>query len=144
MKTLKEYSKDAILAVLGTVDEQNEDIKDLLRRGTAIMGMGMAENEELCYNGNREEIERRRAAREEEERRKRSIGGVELSYNREYDYDGEGGMRRTLEMTTQSENKIVAEETSDEDNKTASEEKNIAENKMAEETSADEEIRTEE
>lgn len=129
MKTLKEYSKDAILAVLGTVDEQNEDIKDLLRRGTAIMGMGMAENEELCYNGNREEIERRRAAREEEERRKRSIGGVELAYNREHDFDGEGGTRRTLELTTQSANKNAEDNQTDDENRNAEEIKGFDESK---------------
>ncbi len=109
MKTIKEYSKDAILAVLGTVDEQNEDIKDLLERGSAIMGMGIPENEELCYNGNREEIERRRAERAEADRRARSVGGVELTYNREPDYDGEGSMKRTVELTTQSEEKLYRE-----------------------------------
>ena len=30
MKTLKDISKDLILAGLGTVDQQNEEIKDLL------------------------------------------------------------------------------------------------------------------
>ena len=33
MKGIKEITKDVILAGLGTVDTQNEDIKDLMRGG---------------------------------------------------------------------------------------------------------------
>ncbi len=33
MKTLKDAAKDMLLAGLGNIDEQNDEIKDLLRRG---------------------------------------------------------------------------------------------------------------
>ena len=64
MKTLKDAGKDILLAGLGTLDEQNDEIKDLLRRGSEAFGMTMVDNEELCYNGNRERIMAERAAKE--------------------------------------------------------------------------------
>lgn len=56
MKGLKEVSKDIILAGLGSIDSQNEEIKDLLRRGEEVLGMGHIENEELHWNGNRDRL----------------------------------------------------------------------------------------
>lgn len=57
MKGIKEISKDLIIAGLGTVDAQNEEIKDLLRRGEEVLGMGHVENEELRWNGNKDELD---------------------------------------------------------------------------------------
>ena len=56
MKTIKDAAKDMLLAGLGNIDEQNDEIKDLLRRGSEVFGMAEADNEELLYNGNRERI----------------------------------------------------------------------------------------
>lgn len=56
MKTLKDAAKDMLLAGLGNIDEQNDEIKDLLRRGSEVFGMEEVDNEELMYNGNRERI----------------------------------------------------------------------------------------
>ena len=67
MKTMKDAAKDIVLAGLGTIDEQNEEIKDLLRRGSAVFGMAEVENEELMYNGNRERIMAERAKKAEAE-----------------------------------------------------------------------------
>ena len=64
MKTVKDAAKDILLAGLGTLDEQNDEIKDLLRRGSEAFGMAVVDNEELCYNGNRERIMAARKARE--------------------------------------------------------------------------------
>ena len=64
MKGIKEITKDVILAGLGTVDTQNEDIKDLMRRGQEVLGMGHVENEELRWNGNKDELDKKKAERE--------------------------------------------------------------------------------
>lgn len=45
-----------LLAGLGNIDQQNDEIKDLLRRGSEVFGMEAVDNEELMYNGNRERI----------------------------------------------------------------------------------------
>ena len=63
MKTQKDISKDLILAGLGTVDQQNEEIKDLLKKGSEVFGIGEVDNEELTYNGNRAEMQAKREAK---------------------------------------------------------------------------------
>lgn len=68
MKKVKDVTKDIILAGIGSLDEQNEEIKELLRRGSIVLGMSEVDNEELMYNGNREEIMARRKAKEKEEK----------------------------------------------------------------------------
>lgn len=67
MKKVKDVTKDIILAGIGSLDEQNEEIKELLRRGSVVLGMSAVDNEELMYNGNREEIMARRRAKEKED-----------------------------------------------------------------------------
>ena len=37
MSMVTDVTKKIILAGLGTIDEQNEEVKDLLKRGSAIM-----------------------------------------------------------------------------------------------------------
>lgn len=64
MKGIKEITKDIVLAGLGSLDSQNEEIKDLLRRGEEVMGMGHVENEELRWNGNKDKLDK--AAEEKE------------------------------------------------------------------------------
>lgn len=59
MKGIREVSKDIILAGLGSIDSQNEEIKDLLRRGEAVLGMGHVENEELRWNGNKDRLDQK-------------------------------------------------------------------------------------
>ena len=61
MKSIKEISKDMIIAGLGTVDSQNDEIKDLLRRGEEVLGMGHVDNEELRWNGNKDELDSKRS-----------------------------------------------------------------------------------
>ena len=77
-----------ILAALGSIDEQNEEIKDLLRRGSVIFGMGEVDNEELLYNGNRDEITARRQMREKEDKTYDLGDGKTLYFNREKLEDG--------------------------------------------------------
>lgn len=61
MKSIKEISKDMIIAGLGTVDSQNDEIKDLLRRGEEVLGMGHVDNEELRWNGNKDELDSKKS-----------------------------------------------------------------------------------
>jgi len=77
MKGIKEITKDVILAGLGTVDTQNEDIKDLMRRGQEVLGMGHVENEELRWNGNKDELDKKKAERET------SVKGIEVTIEAE-------------------------------------------------------------
>ena len=98
MKTIKDVGKDLILAGLGTIDQQNEEIKDLLRKGSAVFGMGEVDNEELIYNGNREEIEARRRAKAEEDHTYDLGHGRSISYNAEKDDNGKV-KERTIEFT---------------------------------------------
>ena len=88
MKKVKDVTKDMILAALGSIDEQNEEIKDLLRRGSVIFGMGEVDNEELLYNGNRDEIIARRQMREKEDKTYDLGDGKTLYFNREKLEDG--------------------------------------------------------
>ena len=81
MNNLTDVTKKIILAGLGSMDEQNEEIKDLLRKGSAVLGMGQVDNEELLYNGNREEIMKRRREREREENSIDLGNGKSLYYN---------------------------------------------------------------
>ena len=67
MKKVKDVTRDIILAGIGSLDEQNEEIKELLRRGSVVLGMSEVDNEELMYNGNRDEIMARRKAKEKED-----------------------------------------------------------------------------
>ena len=76
MSMVTDVTKKIILAGLGTIDEQNEEIKDLLRRGSEVMGLGSVDNEELIYNGNREEIMRKR------EEKRREDNTLELGHGR--------------------------------------------------------------
>ncbi|MCR4648194.1 MAG: hypothetical protein K5776_03865 [Lachnospiraceae bacterium] len=88
MKKIKDVTKDMILAGLGSIDEQNEEIKDLLRRGSAIFGMGEVDNEELLYNGNRERIMAERLAGEQDDKTYDLGNGRTLYYNHVKDDDG--------------------------------------------------------
>ena len=92
MKTMKDAAKDIIIAGLGTVDQQNEEIKDLLRRGSEVFGFGEVDNEELTYNGNREILRAKREAKEREDHTYDFGHGVTVSYIRdrkEGDNDGQ-------------------------------------------------------
>ena len=97
MKTIKDVGKDIILAGLGTIDQQNEEIKDLLRKGSAVFGMGEVDNEELIYNGNREEIEARRRAKAEEDHTYDLGHGRSVSFSSEKDEEG-NITERTVEL----------------------------------------------
>ena len=88
MNMLTDVTRKIILAGLGTIDEQNEEIKDLLRRGSAVMGIGAVDNEELLYNGNREEIMKRRKEREREDNTFELGHGRSLYYNSQKDENG--------------------------------------------------------
>lgn len=88
MSMVTDVTKKIILAGLGTIDEQNEEVKDLLKRGSAIMGVGAVDNEELLYNGNREEILRRRKEREKEDNTIDLGNGKTFYYNAVKDEDG--------------------------------------------------------
>jgi hypothetical protein len=93
-----DVTKKIILAGLGTIDEQNEEIKDLLRRGSEVLGLGNVDNEELLYNGNREEIMRKR---EEQKREDNSLDlgdGKSLYFNEVKDDDGKV-IKRNLELS---------------------------------------------
>ena len=63
MSMVTDVTKKIILAGLGTIDEQNDEIKDLLKRGSEVLGLGAVDTEELLYNGNREEIMKKRKER---------------------------------------------------------------------------------
>ena len=88
MSMVTDVTKKIILAGLGTIDEKNEEIKDLLRRGSEVMGLGSVDNEELLYNGNREEILKRRKEREKEDNTIDLGNGKTLYYNAVKDEDG--------------------------------------------------------
>ncbi|MCR5848082.1 MAG: hypothetical protein K6G75_08190 [Lachnospiraceae bacterium] len=88
MNMLTDVTRKIILAGLGTIDEQNEEIKELLRRGSAVMGIGAVDNEELLYNGNREEIMKRRKEREREDNTLELGHGRSLYYNSQKDENG--------------------------------------------------------
>ena len=96
MNRVSDVTKKIILAGLGSIDEQNEEIKDLLKRGSAVMGMSAVDNEELLYNGNREEIMKKRAEREREENSVNLGNGRTLHYN--VSKDEEGKTQRSLEF----------------------------------------------
>ena len=103
MNKVTDVTKKIILAGLGSIDEQNEEIKDLLKRGSAIMGMGAVDNEELLYNGNREEIMKRRKERETD------FNTLELGHGRSIHYDSvkdEDGkiVERNLEFEKKPDN----------------------------------------
>ena len=88
MNMLTDVTRKIILAGLGTIDEQNEEIKELLRRGSAVMGIGAVDNEELLYNGNCEEIMKRRKEREREDNTFELGHGRSLYYNSQKDENG--------------------------------------------------------
>ncbi len=88
MKKIKDVTKDMILAGLGSIDEQNEEVKDLLKRGSAIFGMGEVDNEELMYNGNRERIMAERLAKEQDDKTYDLGNGRTLYYNHVKDEEG--------------------------------------------------------
>lgn len=96
MNNLTDVTKKIILAGLGSMDEQNEEVKDLLKKGSAILGMGQVDNEELLYNGNRDEIMARRLEKEREE------NAVDLGYGRKLylnsSKDEEGKVERSIEF----------------------------------------------
>lgn len=88
MKTIKDATKDVILAGLGTIDRQNDEIKDLLRRGSEVFGMEEADNEELLYNGNRERILAERAKKKDGEHTYSLGHGRSVSFDTVKDGDG--------------------------------------------------------
>ena len=103
MSMVTDVTKKIILAGLGTIDEQNEEIKDLLRRGSEVMGLGSVDNEELIYNGNREEIMKRRKEREREDNTLELGHGRSLYINNVKDEDGKV-VERNLEYEKKPEN----------------------------------------
>ena len=102
MNRVSDVTKKIILAGLGSIDEQNEEIKDLLKRGSAIMGLSAVDNEELLYNGNREEIMAKRAEREREDNTLELGHGRSLYYNSVKDEDGKV-VERNLEYEKKPE-----------------------------------------
>jgi len=89
MKTMKGAAKDIIIAGLGTVDERNDDIKDLLRRGGSVFGIENVDNEELTYNGNRAELQAKREAQAREDHTY-GIGPLEVSIYKDDEKTKEG------------------------------------------------------
>ena len=102
MNRVTDVTKKIILAGLGSIDEQNEEIKDLLKRGSAIMGLSAVDNEELLYNGNREEIMAKRAEREREDNTLELGHGRSLYYNAVKDENGKV-VERNLEYEKKPE-----------------------------------------
>ena len=98
MSIASDVTKKIILAGLGTIDEQNEEIKDLLRRGSEVLGLGNVDNEELLYNGNREEIMRKREEQKREDNSLNLGGGKSLYFNEVKDEDG-NIKERNLELS---------------------------------------------
>ena len=98
MSMVTDVTKKIILAGLGTIDEQNEEIKDLLRRGSEVLGLGNVDNEELLYNGNREEIMRKREERKREDNSLDLGDGKSLYFNEVKDDDGKV-IERNLELS---------------------------------------------
>ncbi|MBO4701350.1 MAG: hypothetical protein J5625_01675 [Lachnospiraceae bacterium] len=98
MSMVTDVTKKIILAGLGTIDEQNEEIKDLLRRGSEVLGLGNVDNEELLYNGNREEIMRKREERKREDNSLDLGDGKSLYFNEVKDEDGKV-IERNLELS---------------------------------------------
>lgn len=78
MKGIKEISKDLIIAGLGTIESQNEEIKDLMRRGGEALGMGQVENEELRWNGNKDRLD----AAKEEQQNASNVKGIEITFEK--------------------------------------------------------------
>ena len=102
MNRVTDVAKKIILAGLGSIDEQNEEIKDLLKRGSEIMGMGAVDNEELIYNGNRDEIMKRRMEREKEDNTFELGHGRSVLYNSVKDENGKV-VERNLEFEKKPE-----------------------------------------
>ena len=102
MSMVTDVTKKIILAGLGTIDEQNDEIKDLLKRGSEVLGLGAVDNEELLYNGNREEIMRKRKERENAENSLELGHGRSLHYNSVKDDDGKV-VERNLEFEKKPE-----------------------------------------
>ena len=102
MSMVTDVTKKIILAGLGTIDEQNEEIKDLLRRGSEVMGLGSVDNEELIYNGNREEIMRKRKERENADNSLELGHGRSVRYNIVKDEEGKV-VERNLEFEKKPE-----------------------------------------
>lgn len=105
MSMVTDVTKKIILAGLGTIDEQNEEVKDLLKRGSAIMGVGAVDNEELLYNGNREEILKRRKEREREDNTIDLGNGRSLYFNVKKDEEG-NIVTRDIEFEKKPENGV--------------------------------------
>ena len=105
MSMVTDVTKKIILAGLGTIDEQNEEIKDLLKRGSAVMGVGAVDNEELLYNGNREEILKRRKEREKEDNTVELGHGRSLYFNAKKDEEG-NIVSRDIEFEKKPENGV--------------------------------------
>ena len=97
MKAMKQIGRDIILAGLGSMDEQNEEVKELLRRGGVVLGMTDVDNEELCYNGNRERIEKVREEQRTEHETIKIAPGVELNVERKHDEKGKT-LERSIEL----------------------------------------------
>ena len=97
MKAIKQIGRDVILAGLGSIDEQNEEIKELLSRGGTILGMTEVDNEELCYNGNRERIEKERSERNTDRETIPLVPGIELNIEHKHDEKGKT-IERSLEV----------------------------------------------
>ena len=98
MSMVTDVTQKIILAGLGTIDEKNEEIKDLLRRGSEVMGLGSVDNEELLYNGNREEIMRKREEKKREDNSLDLGEGRSLYFNAVKDEDG-NIKERNLELS---------------------------------------------
>ena len=106
MKAIRQISRDILLAGLGTVDEQNEEVKELLHRGGLILGMQEVDNEELCYNGNRDRIE---AARAEKRTDRDSIPigpGMQVNVERTHDEHGKT-VERSVEVVKNASSVIA-------------------------------------
>lgn len=57
-RIVTEGAKRILLAGLGSLDSQTEEVRDLLRRGEQVLGFSQVENEELSWNGNRKKDDR--------------------------------------------------------------------------------------
>ena len=102
MSMVTDVTKKIILAGLGTIDEQNDEIKDLLKRGSEVLGLGAVDNEELLYNGNREEIMKKRKEREKEDNSLVLGHGRSVHYNAVKDEEGKV-VERNLEFEKKPE-----------------------------------------
>lgn len=66
---------------LQKLDEDADSVKRIVSESTDLLGYPMVENEELTWNGNREEMEARKQAKEEEDNG--SLRGIEIDIVRE-------------------------------------------------------------